>query len=143
MVLPIIIGVGVTLVAWTTQSALRAWQIYRTLTPGMIAAMNGIKLTNFRSKYASKFYSDRLNPGLKMQLNKWEGGFYHPMSESEALMILNITQKEIMSLNTPLLKKKHRLAMLKNHPDKGGSPYLSAKINEAKELLEKSVLTRK
>ncbi|KTB01306.1 Mitochondrial DnaJ -like protein 2 [Nakaseomyces glabratus] len=78
-----------------------------------------------------------------MQLNKWEGGFYHPMSESEALMILNITQKEIMSLNTPLLKKKHRLAMLKNHPDKGGSPYLSAKINEAKELLEKSVLTRK
>ena len=33
-------------------------------------------------------------------------------------------------------QEAHKRIMLLNHPDKGGSPYLAAKINEAKDFIE-------
>lgn len=145
MVLPILIGCGVTLFAVSTQSALRAWQVYKTLTPKVIAQLNGISWPESKYKFnnTSKYNNSRLNPSLKHQLEQYYGGFHHKMNETEALLILNISPKEINSLDERMLKVKYRNALIQNHPDKGGSPYLASKINEARELLSQSLLVRK
>merc|ERR1711963_129047 len=63
----------------------------------------------------------------------YKGGFEPKMTRREAALILEMPERGITK---ELLRKKHRSLMLLNHPDRGGSPYLATKVNEAKELLE-------
>ncbi|KAF2728007.1 mitochondrial import inner membrane translocase subunit tim14 [Polyplosphaeria fusca] len=64
----------------------------------------------------------------------YKGGFEPKMTRREAALILEMPERGVTK---ELLRKKHRQLMLLNHPDRGGSPYLATKVNEAKELLEK------
>ena len=92
---------------------------------------------------SKKNYRSGLNQELQSRLNQYPGGFYSRMTETEALLILGISSEEIEHLNATMLKRKHRRAMLQNHPDKGGSPYLAMKINEARETLERGIMVNK
>ena len=41
------------------------------------------------------------------------------------------------SADSKKILEKYRVLVMRNHPDRGGSPYLTKKINEAKEMLLK------
>ncbi|KAI8827029.1 DnaJ domain-containing protein [Fimicolochytrium jonesii] len=61
------------------------------------------------------------------------GGFEPKMTRREAAQILGIRE----TASKEKLKEAHRRIMLLNHPDRGGSPYLASKINEAKDMIDK------
>ena len=40
-----------------------------------------------------------------------------------------------VNADTQRIQSAYKKLLLKNHPDKGGSPYLAAKVNQAKDIL--------
>lgn len=62
----------------------------------------------------------------------YKGGFEQKMTKREAALILGVSP----NASKPKIKEAHKRIMIANHPDKGGSPYIATKINEAKDVLE-------
>jgi DnaJ homolog subfamily C member 19 len=55
------------------------------------------------------------------------------MTKREAALILGVRE----SASLERIKDAHRRILINNHPDRGGSPYIAAKVNEAKDFLLK------
>uniref|UniRef100_A0A3B3DLM2 DnaJ (Hsp40) homolog, subfamily C, member 15 n=1 Tax=Oryzias melastigma TaxID=30732 RepID=A0A3B3DLM2_ORYME len=87
--------------------------------------------------FAGKNFLDNLSSILLLShqafSSYYKGGFEQKMSRREASLILGISPTSTKTK----VREAHRRIMVLNHPDKGGSPYLAAKINEAKDLLDK------
>ncbi|XP_076120300.1 dnaJ homolog subfamily C member 15 [Alosa pseudoharengus] len=111
-------------------------QLGRTL----IAVGLGVAAVSFAGRYAFQLWKP-LGQVISETAKKiptssfstyYKGGFEQKMTKREASLILGISPTSTKAK----LRESHRRIMVLNHPDKGGSPYLAAKVNEAKDLLE-------
>lgn len=69
----------------------------------------------------------------------YKGGFQNKMNLREACLILNVSDNEKIKK----IRESYKKLMMLNHPDSGGSTYISSKINEAKDFLIKYHSERK
>ncbi|XP_008326546.1 dnaJ homolog subfamily C member 15 [Cynoglossus semilaevis] len=116
-------------------------EIDRRFGGTLIAVGLGVAAAGFAGRYAFQLWKP-LGQVLSETVKKmptsafsayYKGGFEQKMSRREACLVLGIGPTSTKSK----VRDAHRRIMVLNHPDKGGSPYLAAKINEAKDLLEK------
>ena len=80
-------------------------------------------------------YLDRVHPTWREDMARGEAemaqGPDGRMTREEAAEILGLP----LDADEERIRKAHRDLMMKLHPDRGGSTYLAAKINEAKDVL--------
>lgn len=130
-----------------------------------ILAGLGLAAVGFAGRYImrrSPQWTKNLSEAMKLLPNSeslanskyYRGGFDPKMNKREASLILGVSptaskgkvripwflqinrqQFNKLKINFQI-KDAHKRIMLSNHPDRGGSPYLAAKINEAKDFLD-------
>ena len=90
--------------------------------------------SDHRSAQLVEAYLDRIHPTWREDMARGESDMSRGpdgrMTEEEAMEILGLPR----GADEDAIRRAHRELMLRMHPDRGGSTYLAAKINEAKDV---------
>jgi hypothetical protein len=94
---------------------------------------NQLKEGDKESYVLLQAYLIRSGSKAEHSTNNFKPDSFNQMSEAEAYEILGIDD----NASQDVIIKAHKRLMQRLHPDRGGSDYLAAKINAAKDLLTK------
>lgn len=104
----------------------------------LVGLLRDWRLDDAASADLLEAYLDRAHPDWRQadtaddpQAEAAAGPARGPMSRAEALRILDLEE----GCTPDAIREAHHRLMRANHPDRGGSTYLAAKINEARALL--------
>jgi hypothetical protein len=104
------------------------------LTPAETARLwQDCRFVDPQSAQILEAYLDRRHPSWREDLARAEGRERTEahMTRAQALQVLGLEE----GAGEEEIRRAHRELMLKLHPDRGGSSYLAAQINAAKEVL--------
>ena len=106
-----------------------------SLTPLEMARLwQDCRFADPQSAQILEAYLDRMHPSWREDLDRsQDGGASGRMTKEQALEILGLKP----GASGDDIRRAHRELMMKVHPDHGGSTFLAAKINQAKDVLLK------
>ncbi len=109
---------------------------FESLTPAEMALLwRDCRFSDPQSAQVLEAYLDRAHPTWRDDMERADGGGSDTgstgMTRAQALEVLGLRE----GATEEGIRRAHRELMLKMHPDRGGSTYLAAKINEAKDVL--------
>lgn len=106
-----------------------------TLIPAEMAHLwQDCRFADPQSAQILETYLDRAHPTWREDMARSEGASGGPdghMTRAQALDILGLAE----GASDDAIRRAHRDLMMKMHPDRGGSTFLAAKVNEAKDVL--------
>jgi hypothetical protein len=109
---------------------------FESLTPAEMAHLwQDCRFSDPQSAQVLEAYLDRAHPTWREDLERTEGtgagSSGGGMTRAQALEVLGLKE----GAGEDDIRRAHRELMMKMHPDRGGSTFLAAKINEAKDVL--------
>ena len=106
-----------------------------SLTPAETARLwQDCRFADPQSAQILEAYLDRVHPTWREDMARTDGrraGTGGQMTREQALEVLGLTE----GATEAEIRRAHRELMMKFHPDRGGSTFFAAQINEAKDVL--------